>query len=128
MSEVNMTPLIDVMLVLMVIFMVAAPLLNHALRLELPQSAAAQPSQAKRFIALSMQADGSLYLDGLQLQAQPLQQRLQTLGQASPDMEVRLRADQAVPYGRVTELVGWCQSAGLRRIAFVTQAPQDSRP
>ena len=122
MGEINMTPLIDVMLVLLVIFMIAAPLMTSSLRLELPASEAATPSETLEFIAVSMASDGSLYLGEDRLEAETFRQRITDLARANPAMEVQLRADQNVPYGHVAELIGWCQAAGLSRIAFVAEA------
>ena len=122
MSEINMTPLIDVMLVLLVIFMIAAPLMSSSLRLDLPKSEAATPSDAPKFIAVSLASDGALYLAEEKLSAQTFQQRIGELGRANAELEVQLRADKQVPYGQVAELIGWVQTAGLSRIAFVTDA------
>ena len=122
MGEINMTPLIDVMLVLLVIFMIAAPLMTSSLRLDLPKSEAATPSDAPSFIAVGITPDGKLHLGEDELDAKTFQQRVAELGRANPQMEVQLRADRAVPYGQVAELIGWVQAAGLSRIAFVAQA------
>ncbi len=122
MGEINMTPLIDVMLVLLVIFMIAAPLMTSSLRLELPASEAATPSETLEFIAVSMAPDGSLYLGEDRLEVEAFRQRITDLARANPAMEVQLRADQNVRYGHVAELIGWCQAAGLSRIAFVAEA------
>ena len=122
MGEINMTPLIDVMLVLLVIFMIAAPLMTSSLRLDLPKSEAATPSDAPRSIALAVTPDGLLHLGDEVLSAAQLRERLQQLAQANPALEVQLRADKAAPYGQVAQLIGWCQAAGLTRIAFIAQA------
>jgi len=121
-----MTPLVDVMLVLLVIFMIAAPLMTASLRLDLPRSEAATPSEAPSFIAVAITPDGRLHLGDDELDAPAFQQRIAELGRANAQMEVQLRADQAVPYGRVAELIGWVQAAGLNRIAFVAQAAASS--
>ena len=122
MSEINMTPLIDVMLVLLVIFMIAAPLMSSSLRLDLPHSEAATPSDAPKFIAVSLAPSGELYLGEEKLTPSQFQQRVTDLGRANAELEVQLRADKTVPYGQVAELIGWVQAAGLSRIAFVTEA------
>ncbi|MFG6467945.1 ExbD/TolR family protein [Roseateles sp. BYS87W] len=122
MSDINMTPLIDVMLVLLVIFMITAPLMTASLRLDLPKSEAATPSDAPSFVAVAITPDGKLHLGDDELDAKAFQQRVAELGRANPQMEVQLRADRAVPYGQVAELIGWVQAAGLSRIAFVAQA------
>ena len=119
-----MTPLIDVMLVLLVIFMIAAPLMTSSLRLDLPKSEAATPSDAPRSVALAVTPDGLLHLGDDVLSAAQLRERLQQLAQANPALEVQLRADKAVPYGQVAQLIGWCQAAGLTRIAFVAEASE----
>jgi len=126
MGEINMTPLIDVMLVLLVIFMITAPLMSSSLRLDLPSSEAATPSDAPAFIAVSLSPDGSLYLGDEKLAPEPFRQRVAALAKNRPEMEVQLRADKAVPYGQVAQLIGWVQEAGLNRIAFVADA--DKQP
>ena len=123
MSDINMTPLIDVMLVLLVIFMITAPLMTASLRLDLPKSEAATPSDAPSFLAVAITSDGKLHLGDDELDAKAFQQRIGELGRANPQIEVQLRADRAVPYGQVAELIGWVQAAGLNRIAFVAQQP-----
>jgi len=123
MGEINMTPLIDVMLVLLVIFMIAAPLMSSSLRLDLPKSEAATPSDAPKFIQVSLAADGTLMLGEEKLGTTQFQQRISALGRVNPDLELQLRADKAVPYGQVAELIGWMQAAGLNRIAFVAETP-----
>lgn len=122
MSDINMTPLIDVMLVLLVIFMITAPLMTASLRLDLPSSEAATPSETPSFIAVAITPDGRLHLGDDELDAAAFQQRIMELGRAHAQMEVQLRADRTVPYGQVAELIGWVQAAGLNRIAFVAQA------
>ncbi|MGQ3054623.1 MAG: ExbD/TolR family protein [Roseateles sp.] len=122
MSDINMTPLIDVMLVLLVIFMITAPLMTASLRLDLPNSDAATPSDAPSFIAVAITPDGKLHIGEDELAPQAFQQRMADLGRANAQLEVQLRADRTVPYGQVAELIGWVQAAGLNRIAFVAQA------
>ena len=122
MSDINMTPLIDVMLVLLVIFMITAPLMTSSLRLDLPKSEAATPSDAPRSVAVAITPDGKLHLGEDELDAAAFRLRIMELGRANPQLEVQLRADRSVPYGQVAELIGWVQAAGLNRIAFVAQA------
>ena len=128
MGEINMTPLIDVMLVLLVIFMITAPLMSSSLRLDLPRSEAATPSDTPQFIAVALNPQGELFLGEEAIEPEAFRTRIRQLGQARPEMEVQLRADQAVPYGRVAELIGWIQDGGLHRIAFVAQAPSSDKP
>ena len=121
MSDINMTPLIDVMLVLLVIFMVTAPLMASSLKLDLPKADAAQPGDTAEFLAVAISADGTLYLSEEKLAQDAFRDRVLAAAKRTPDIEVQLRADQAVPYGRVAELIGLMQQAGLSRIAFVTE-------
>ncbi len=121
MSDINMTPLIDVMLVLLVIFMIAAPLMTTGLKLELPRSEAGQPVDTPESVQLTLAEDGTLRLGDEALDAQGMQARLAALAARAPDTEVHLKADRRVPYGTVAELIGRMQDAGLHRIAFVTE-------
>jgi len=120
MSDINMTPLIDVMLVLLVIFMIAAPLMASSLTLELPASDAAQPSEAPRTLGIALDATGQLYVGEERVTRELLALRLAEAARREPHTEVQLRADKRAPYGEVAELIGLVQSAGLSRIGFVT--------
>jgi biopolymer transport protein ExbD/biopolymer transport protein TolR len=121
MSDINMTPLIDVMLVLLVIFMITAPLMTSNLKLDLPKVEGQPASQTPQALALALGADGTLHVGEERIEPAALDARLQAAARQSPDTEVHLRADRAVPYGRVAELIGQIQKAGLNRIAFVTE-------
>ncbi|HEU4460410.1 MAG TPA: biopolymer transporter ExbD [Methylibium sp.] len=131
MSDINMTPLIDVMLVLLVIFMIAAPLMASSLKLDLPASDAATPADAGEFLSLAMTADGALQFgEGTRTEAideAALDARLAEAARRQPGIEVQLRADEAVAYGRVAALIGRLQAAGLNRIAFVARAEPPPR-
>ncbi len=122
MSEINMTPLVDVMLVLVVIFIVTAPLLASSIRLDLPRSEAARPNDAPGFVTVTLDAAGQTFVDDKPVTPAQLAQRLASAARANPDTEIQLRADRAVPYGRVVEVMGAAQKAGLNRIGFVAQA------
>ena len=121
MSDINMTPLIDVMLVLLVIFMISAPLMSSSLKLDLPKAEGVAPSEAPAFVAVALTADGRLLLGEEALDDAAFDARLRSAAR-QPGLEVQLRADQAVPYGRVAALIGRLQAAGLNRIAFVAEA------
>jgi biopolymer transport protein TolR len=121
MSDINMTPLIDVMLVLLVIFIITAPLMASSLKLDLPNTDAAQPSNAPAFVSIALTPSGELYLGDEKMERAALAERLSTAARDNPALEVQLRADEVVPYGRVAELIGLLQKAGLNRIAFVTE-------
>ena len=121
MSEINMTPLVDVMLVLVVIFIITAPLLASSIRLDLPGSEAAQPNDAPRFVTVALDAQGRLFLNDRPVTAAELGEQLAESGRRNPEIEVQLRADQTVPYGRIVEVMGAAQKAGLNRIGFVAE-------
>jgi biopolymer transport protein TolR len=123
MSDINMTPLIDVMLVLLVIFIITAPLMTSSLKLDLPKTDAATPTAAPTFIAVSIDGSGQLFFGDDKLTREQLMQRVTTAAKGNPQLEVQLRADQKVPYGQVADLIGLVQKAGLTRIGFVTEAP-----
>lgn len=125
MSEINMTPLIDVMLVLLVIFMLTAPLMTSSLKLNLPKADAKQSDVAPQNLKISLSADGQTYLNDGVVSLQGLAAQAKESARQSPDTEVQLRADEAVSYGRVASLIGLLQEAGLSRIAFVTEAQAD---
>ena len=119
-AEINMIPLIDVMLVLLVIFMVTAPLITQAVKLDLPQGAAG-PRDALEKVDLSIDAEGHFFWDGEAVDAETLGARLTQLGRARPQTEVHLHADQATPYAQVARVLTDSAAAGLSRVGFVTR-------
>lgn len=122
-SEINVTPMVDVMLVLLVIFILTAPLMTSAIRLDLPQSESVQTGAAQQAVSLVVDASGGLFLNDRPITPDALRQRLSETAKHHPDTELELRADQSVPYGRVVEAMGLAQKAGLSRIGFVAQTP-----
>ena len=123
MSEINVTPMVDVMLVLLVIFILTAPLLASSIKLDLPKTDAAKPVNAPQFVTLVVDKTGQVFLNDQPVSPDQLKSRLaQTAGQ-NPDTELQLRADEAVPYGKVVEVMGVAQKAGLNRIGFVADTP-----
>ena len=116
-----MTPLIDVMLVLVVIFIITAPLLASSIRLDLPKTDAATPTDTPKFVLLVLDKAGQVFLDDKPVARDELTRRLTLLAARNPDTEVQLRADEAAPYGRVVEVLGTAQKAGLSRIGFVAE-------
>jgi biopolymer transport protein TolR len=123
MSDINMTPLIDVMLVLLVIFIITAPLMVSAVKVDLPKTEGAKAADVPKFVALAVDKTGQVFVEDKPLTLEALAQRLAKAAQQNPDTEVQLRADTAVPYGRVVEVMGVAQKAGLNRIGFVAEAP-----
>ncbi|MFM8610731.1 MAG: ExbD/TolR family protein [Burkholderiaceae bacterium] len=126
-SDINVTPLVDVMLVLLVIFIITAPLLASSIRLDLPRSDAAQPQEAPAEVAVAIDAQGQVFLRDERVTLEQLRARLAPIAQRNPQAEVQLRADQTVPYGRVVEVMGAAQAAGLARIGFVADTAPAGR-
>ena len=121
MSDINMTPLIDVMLVLLVIFIITAPLMSNSLRLDLPNAAGAQAGSAAQFVSVAVDAQGQLFWGDEPLADAVLTSRVREAAVRNPATELQLRADKSVPYGRIAELIGLVQAGGLSRIGFVTE-------
>jgi biopolymer transport protein TolR len=123
MSEINVTPMVDVMLVLLVIFILTAPLMTSAIRLDLPQSEGGEAGASPQAVSLVVDAQGAFFLKDQPITAEVLRLRLTEAAKRNPNTELELRADQSVPYGRVVEAMGLAQKAGLSRIGFVAQTP-----
>ena len=123
MSEINVTPLVDVMLVLLVIFILTAPLLASSIKLELPKTDAAKPADAPKFVTIVVDQAGQVFLNDKPVALEQLGSRLKETATQNADTEVQLRADQAVPYGKVVEVMGVAQKAGLNRIGFIADTP-----
>jgi biopolymer transport protein ExbD/biopolymer transport protein TolR len=121
MSDINMTPLIDVMLVLLVIFIITAPLMSSSLRLDLPRTDAAGPAGSPPFVAVAIDVSGRVYVGEQVVDATAFAARMAEAARRDLRTEVQLRADRRVPYGRVAELIGVVHKAGLNRIALVTE-------
>ena len=121
MSEINMTPLVDVMLVLLIIFIVTLLVLNHAVKLDLPQ-ASSQPEDTKPAkVDLSIQADGSVFWDKQQIDDDTLKARLTQAAEAQPQPELHLFADKNVRYESVAKVLSEAQTAGVTKLGFVTE-------
>jgi biopolymer transport protein ExbD/biopolymer transport protein TolR len=106
-----------------VIFIITAPLMTSSLKLDLPKTDAGAPTAAPAFIAVAIDAEGQHYFGDERIARDVLAKRVAAAAQGNPSLEVQLRADQKVPYGRVAELIALVQQAGLTRIGFVTEAP-----
>jgi biopolymer transport protein TolR len=124
MSEINVTPLVDVMLVLVVIFIITAPLLASSIKLDLPKTDAAKASDAAKFVTIVVDKSAKVFLNDQPIELPALSESLQKSAKDNPETEVQLRADEAVPYGKVVEVMGVAQKAGLNRIGFVASQPQ----
>ncbi len=129
MAEINTTPLVDVMLVLLVIFIITAPLLTHAIRLDLPSAQAPVSAERPETITLSIDARERLFWNDAPLaDAQALRERLQQAAGRTPQPELHLRADREVRYQRIAEVMAAAQQAGVTRIGFVTDPKAVATP
>jgi biopolymer transport protein ExbD len=122
MAEINVTPMVDVMLVLLVIFMVTAPLLVAGVPVQLPKNSAQRISQPNKPVIVTLAADARLYIRDEQVDAGSLIPRLSAMRAGEGDAVVYLRADKTIPYGDVMELLGRLSSSGYQRISLLSQA------
>lgn len=120
MSDINVTPLVDVMLVLLIIFIVTAPLLTQAVSVKLPQTSANVPITPAKQVQLSIDSTGTIYLDTQTVELGSLKIRLEVLRQGDPELNVQLMADESIPYGKVAKVMGVVQQAGIAKLSFVT--------
>ncbi len=130
-AEINVTPFVDVMLVLLIVFMITAPLLQTGIELELPRTSAKQLPSETSPLTLSIRADGSIFLQETQIQRSELLGRLQAIGREGYDRRVFIRADAQADYGRVADVLAVMKQAGLTNIGLVTDtlnAPAPAAP
>jgi biopolymer transport protein TolR len=120
-SEINITPMVDVMLVLLIIFMVTAPLLVAGVPVELPNTSAARISQPKKPVIVSLAGDGSLFIREEQVNLTTLIPKLQALRSAEGDAVVYVRADKSRPYGEVMDMLGRVGQSGYARVSLLSQ-------
>jgi biopolymer transport protein TolR len=130
MSEINVTPMVDVMLVLLIIFMVSAPLLTVGVPIDLPQTQAKSLDQDKQPLTVSVKVDGEVFLQDSEIKVDELVPKLQAITQARGGLDERIyvRGDRKVDYGTVMRVMGRLSAAGFRRVALVTEVEQGSMP
>ena len=128
MSEINVTPMVDVMLVLLIIFMVSAPLLTVGVPIDLPQSQAKSLDQDKQPLTVSVNLQGEVFLQDSKIPVDELVPKLKAVTEARGGMDERIyvRGDRKVDYGTVMRVMGRLSSAGFRRVALVTEVEQGS--
>lgn len=126
-AEINMTPMIDVMLVLLVIFMVTAPLLTTGINVDLPRAKASQISEPdNKALTVSVAADGQVYLNQTPVSLDTLPAKVRAVAGANPDVRIYVRADGHLQYGSVMQVLGSLHAAGFSRAALVTRSPAAS--
>jgi len=121
MSDINVTPLVDVMLVLLVVFIVTAPLLTQAVKVDLPKTEKTDPAPDKHLTTIAIDVQGQITLNDQPQPLETLEQQLRNLQLADPELIVQFQADTAVPYGRVAEAMAVAHKAGVTKLAFVTR-------
>jgi biopolymer transport protein TolR len=126
-AQINITPLVDVMLVLLVIFMITAPMLQQGVNIALPKVAAKPLGEVHEQLVLAITSDGSVRLDGAPVAVNELSNKLTPIIAADPDRSVHVRADKEVPYGRVAEVMAAVQRAGAKKIGMVTEPSREAQ-
>ncbi|MBR0658390.1 ExbD/TolR family protein [Roseomonas oryzicola] len=120
MSEINVTPLVDVMLVLLIIFMVAAPMMTAGVPVELPRTAAPRATSPSPPVVLSVTREGAIHIGEERIEEAVLAQRLMALKAENPEIVVHVRGDRAVPYGEVLRIMGRVTAAGIPRVSLIS--------
>jgi len=121
MNEINMTPLVDVMLVLLIIFIITVPVLKHTVQVDLPRASSEREQSKPQTVRLSVDAQGAYWLDEIRVSDQSLPAALRQHASREPQPDLHIRGDRKVPYERVAQAMAAAQQAGLRKIGFITE-------
>ena len=121
MADINVTPFVDVMLVLLIIFMVTAPMMVQGMDVKLPRAQGAPLEASENQMILSVTADGEIYINETHIPAEVIRERLTAIVEANPNQQVFLKADGSVPYARIAALIGAAKAAGIPNVGLVTQ-------
>ena len=124
MADINVTPMVDVMLVLLVVFMVTAPLLTVGVPVDLPETAASPINEPKEPLTITVNRDGAIFLQETGIEADSLVPRLQAITGGNPDAVLYVRGDKAINYGRVLEVMSLVNAAGFRKVSLVAEMPK----
>jgi biopolymer transport protein TolR len=127
-AEINVTPMVDVMLVLLIIFMVTAPLLTVGVPVDLPKTDASVITGQDEPLVVSVNNAGDVYLQETEIDLSDLAPRLQAITQNKPDTRIFVRGDKSVNYGRIVEVMGSLNAAGFSRVALIAELPQGTAP
>jgi biopolymer transport protein TolR len=128
MADINVTPLVDVMLVLLIVFMVAAPLLTVGVPVDLPKTNAAALNERVEPLTISVDVSGKIFVQEMEVQAADLGARLQAITANKPDTTIYVRGDKGIHYGRVMEVMGLVASAGFQKVSLIAEAPSGPAP
>ena len=121
MNEINMTPLVDVMLVLLIVFMVTIPVIRHAVKIDLPHASSQKEDTKPAQVTIAIDADGNLMWDEQKISDDMLQAKIAAAAQQEPQPELHLSADRKVAYEKVAQVMSAAQAGGLTKIGFVTE-------
>lgn len=121
MSEINMTPLVDVMLVLLIIFIITVPVITHSVKVDLPRVSHEQQDIKPQTITLTVKADGAVFWDSMPIAASDLELKLAEQAQKQPQPDVHIRGDKAAPYEYVLRTMAAVQQAGLLKLGFISE-------
>ena len=127
MSEINVTPLVDVMLVLLIIFMVAAPMMMQGMDVQLPQTKAKAISSREERLVVSLNKNQEIFINEYRVNRSELQEKLKILYQNKKEGEVFLRADRSLPYGFVIQIMSDIKNAGIEKLGMVTEPGEDKK-
>ena len=127
MSEINVTPLVDVMLVLLIVFMVAAPLLTVGVPVDLPQTNAPAINEQKEPLVITLNGEGKLFLQNTEVEDDQLVPRLKAVTSNNPNASIYVRGDKAINYGRIMEVMGLVGSAGFTKVSLIAEMPREQR-
>ena len=128
MSEINVTPMVDVMLVLLVVFMITAPLLTVGVAVDLPKSQARLIQEPDEPLSVTVDATGQIFLQDREIELDALAPRLVAVSGANPDIRIFVRGDKAIDYGRVMAVMGRINAAGFAKVALITEMPRTPPP
>lgn len=123
MSDINVTPMVDVMLVLLVVFMVTAPLLTVGVPVDLPQTKAPAINETKEPLVITINAEGKIFLQDAEIGTDELVPRLQAITNNNSDASIYVRGDRAINYGRVLEVMGLVSAAGFSKVSLIAEQP-----
>ncbi len=123
-SEINVTPFVDVMLVLLIVFMITAPLLTVGVPVDLPKTKAKSIAESEEPLVISVNAEGVIFIQDTEVDLESLVPRLRAITTNKPDTRIYMRGDKSVNYGRVMEVMGTVHVAGFARVAMVTELPK----
>lgn len=119
-SEINITPLVDVMLVLLVVFIITAPMMTNSIKVNLPKTAPTAAAIQKKPVTVTIDAQGKVYLDKTEVQPANFEQALLALKKTDPGLKLNLNADEAVAYGSVAKIMAVIERAGIERLSVIT--------